>query len=538
MPHEGQIAPLLRTKRALSGTAALATALLTAPLLAACGTSTSTAPLGSLPESPGTGPAGKATATVMSSGFDVMRDGFSFENYGNDGNPTNLTPAGMKALFGAKACARVTADGCTLTAPAATWMTVMNSAMSGGHCFGMAALVSLFFEKRLQPSAHGAQTTYGLPGDASVQGMIARLFVTQATSPEANTAERLPVKDVLDRLQRGWAQGKMYLLAIFTADGGGGHAITPIALTKLTGGQLGLVVYDNNYPGERKVIRVDPAANTWSYRTSSDPSEAADNYSGDARNQLTLYTPTVSLKEQDCTFCKAGDDGSSYVVLDEESAKAGVTVAVTDLAGLPLSGVTSVPWLSGGGGASESFLRVPGTSPFRVTMTGSHVNGAASGTVTVIGHGWTDQVAGVQLGSGEADSVDVTPRNGDFAYSSDDTESPVLSSTIDEGDTSYQFAFRGATIDADGGRLELASDPVKHVERITSRGAGKSVLKFAFSRVGPAATQTFTTDHLELGDSQALVAHYGAWKAGSALTVGVDDGGDGSVERAVQLQPR
>ena len=45
------------------------------------------------------------TGTIVAdSGFRPGRDGFAFENYGNDAGPVNLTPANVEDLFGAQVC--------------------------------------------------------------------------------------------------------------------------------------------------------------------------------------------------------------------------------------------------------------------------------------------------------------------------------------------------------------------------------------------------------------------------------------------------
>ncbi len=527
--------------RTLGGSAALALAVASAPFVAGCSSSTAAAPLTSTADADQTATKVAAGNTIASSSFDVKRDGFSFPNYDNSAAPINMTPASMQKLFGDEVCARINADGCTLTAPAAAWMTVLNSAMDGGHCFGMATLATLFYENKIQRSSYGASSTYALKDEGKVQTLIAQMFATQATNPEATTGKAYSVSDIITQLRQGWAQHREYLLAIRTLDGSAGHAITPVALRNLAGGKVGLVVYDNNYPGEPRTVELDPAANSWKYTTSADPTDDASDFVGNAGNPMMLYTPAAALQTQDCPFCRDSSDPSVYVTLDQKSAQAGVTMTVTDPAGQPLSGVKSVPWMSddaaSGSDDPDLLLRVPDTRAFRVTITGSKVKGTAPGVVTVIGRGWSDQVAAVQLSQGESDSIDVNPSNGRFTYRTTDAESPVLSNTVDEGDASYTFAFKGATVDADGGSFDVATDRRARTERITSHGTGGSVMKFAFVRIDKSSSQVFSTDSLSLADGQSLLADYGVWKGnGKPLTVGVDDGDNGSIDRTVHLR--
>jgi hypothetical protein len=452
----------------------------------------------------------------------------------------NLSPAAMKDVYGDAVCARITAEGCALTAPAAAYMAIANTVMDGGHCFGMAAFAALLFDKHLRASTYGAPTAYELQDDGTVQTEIAKLFITQGTDPEQDSRRKVSVNEMIAALKQGWAEHKSYLLAIRSADGSSGHAVTPVALRALGDGQIGLVIYDNNYPGEQRQITLDPAADTWTYTTATNPSEASEAFQGDAANPMELFTPSEALKVQDCPFCRDDDDSETYVLLDPESAQAGVTLKVTDLQGNPLPGVETVPWaVADEDPDSSALVQVPAGRPYRVTMTGTKVDAGdtAPGRLTVIGHGWTDSVTAVQLSQGESDSITVDPSTGSYSFSSADAESPVLSNTVDEGGTSYQFAFRGTSIDANGGTYTVTFDAAKHTERIAASGTGPSTMRFAFSRIDATATHTFRTDDLTINSGEALVAHYGAWKGdGTPLTVGIDAGANGSVDRTVTLR--
>src|SRR5581483_3355453 len=71
---------------------------------------------------------------IADNGFRPDKNGFPFENYGNDGNPKNLGPPEMQALFGDQVCSSGSGDSCQLTPPAQQWMDEQNAGMNGGHC--------------------------------------------------------------------------------------------------------------------------------------------------------------------------------------------------------------------------------------------------------------------------------------------------------------------------------------------------------------------------------------------------------------------
>ena len=471
----------------------------------------------------------------------MKRDGFSFPNYSNEKAPINLTSAAMTAIFGDKACARVTAGGCTLTAPAAAWLALNNQEMNGGHCFGMAAAAALLFTDVLKVKDFGANSTFALKDDGRLQELIARLYVTQSTEPESTSAKEMTVRQAIAAIGKDWTDGKLPLLAIRTADKSGGHAVTPIAFRKLDDSKIGLVVYDNNVPGEERLITLDPAANSWSYATATDPTKQVIEFAGGADNPLTLFSTTASAQTQQCPFCRDNDNPYVYAVLNPESAEGGVRLSVTDVNGRPLPGVDRVPWLSdddGGGSGSGQYVRVPTGKPFRVVMTGTDVKAGAqvAAQLSVVGTGWTDAVAAVQMSRGESDSITVDPSNGSFSYATTDGESPILGNTVDEGGTSYSFRFQGARIDADGGSFQVSADPATHVERIASVGTGASTMGFVFQKIDGTMSQTFRTGKLQIASGQALLAGYGAWSGdGRPLTVAIAAGATGQIQRQVEL---
>ncbi len=64
----------------------------------------------------------------QATGFDPVRDGFSFANYGDRAGISNLTPADMQRLFGDAVCQSFVNDTCALIAAADVWMQEINRA--------------------------------------------------------------------------------------------------------------------------------------------------------------------------------------------------------------------------------------------------------------------------------------------------------------------------------------------------------------------------------------------------------------------------
>lgn len=248
---------------------------------------------------------------IADSGFDVKTDGFSFENYGNAKGVSNLKANDMRRMFGDKVCTRIKNDKCTLTSPARQWMKEINTAMDGGHCEGMAVTSLTMFHKIEDPNTFGAPKTNDLAfdGNTPLQETIAYWWATQSTEPTMSSMITGKPSDIIKLLAASLSQGQnadtFYSIGIYMADGTGGHAVTPVSITDLGDGKVGLNIYDNNWPNELRTINVDTNAETWSYQASTNPDEQESLYSGDT---LELTPSKARLETQDCDFC--GGKGS------------------------------------------------------------------------------------------------------------------------------------------------------------------------------------------------------------------------------------
>ncbi|MDZ4234437.1 MAG: hypothetical protein U1C73_11940, partial [Dietzia sp.] len=229
---------------------------------------------------------------IATSGFDVLRDGFSFDNWGpgSDVHRRSLTPAAMQSLFGDDICARIVNGDCVLSAPGAALESTANEMAAGGHCYGMAALAGLFHTGGLDKARylpHGQTVFEAQPSD-ELDRLISRYWAAQISSPSSTATTENSVSHTVRKLVSAWARGDNFILSFFNADGAGGHAVTPIALRDLGAGRIGIVVYDNNFPGVEKIFVTDPLADSWYYTTATNPSEPAYLYVGSRDNRLHL----------------------------------------------------------------------------------------------------------------------------------------------------------------------------------------------------------------------------------------------------------
>lgn len=170
---------------------------------------------------------------VADSGFRSQVDGFSFENYGNDAGPVNLTPQNVEDLFGPQVCATGEGSSCTLIPPARHWMQQVNASMAGGHCMGLSVTALRFFSHNLAVDGYGAPQPISLPvrGNTALQSLIAEDFAYQdLPSVISHAIVGTPVQVLGSLIRALKAGGELYTLGIVKPDGSGGHAVTPFAV--------------------------------------------------------------------------------------------------------------------------------------------------------------------------------------------------------------------------------------------------------------------------------------------------------------------
>lgn len=266
----------------------------------------------------GTGPSSATGANgINDSGFRPEVNGFGFQNYGNDASTVDLTPAEMQRMFGDRVCACLKDGQCTLTNPAKMWMEAAISAMSSGHCEGLAVLSDLIYYSKINPSSFGGPSAIDLSlKNELLQREIGYWWVTQVTNPGGSEKVKDSPNAVLDKLARSFAQGKSanewWVMGLYLPDGSGGHAITPYAVQDMGNNTFRIMVYDNNWPKDQRFVEVNRTSNTWRYQASINPDEQSTLYVGNASTKtLEIVSISSRLVQQKCDFCDVDNSSGS-----------------------------------------------------------------------------------------------------------------------------------------------------------------------------------------------------------------------------------
>src|SRR4051794_442929 len=246
---------------------------------------------------------------VADAGFRPDDHGFLFENYGAllaDGTrPVNMTADDVRTMFGDSVCIDARAATCELLPAAEAWLRSTNREMEGGHCFGFAVAAEAFWRRHIGIDDYGASATTDLKIDSNspLQRRIAYDWALQLLDSVRAAEITGTPNQVLRQLTKVLTPDypETYTIAIFKADGTGGHAVTPFAVEDRGHGRFNVLIYDNNWPGVTRAIAFDTQTNSWSYDAAINPGQPDEVYRGTAKTKsLSLYPTSPGLGVQPC----------------------------------------------------------------------------------------------------------------------------------------------------------------------------------------------------------------------------------------------
>lgn len=499
------------------------------------------------------------------SGFRPEVNGFSFENYVNDSVEFNLTAVEMQRMFGDGVCANQ-ADGCTLTPPAKQWMEQINGYMDVGHCEGMAVLSLLMYFDQVEESDFDGDVAYDLTLDnEDLQREIAYWWTTQAVFPAASERINESPAVVLDTLIESFAAGaeaeESWTIAIYQPDFNGGHAITPFAVEDLGDGFYNILVYDNNFPNETRVIEVNRNANTWSYLAATNPDEPLAVYEGNIDTQTLSLSPTSNrLVEQACEFCAGGgfgllnraaglaalEPGYNEIWLEGETDLL-ITTSDGQRIGFvegefvnEIEGADTRHFTYGGIDVwdidQEPVYRIPLGVEFSITVDASQSTTGLTSTVVMIGPGYDLVVEDLYLDPGAQDVITVSPDGSSLSYSTEYTDAPDMIFGVETPEADYEFIV--AALDIEAGAefnvdLDLENGDLSiNTDNTTEYGTYEIVMY----RIDDDSEQWFNNNDIYLEPGDTAYLNFLEWEgSGSSMFIDIDYGSDGEIDETLEL---
>lgn len=423
---------------------------------------------------------------VADSGFRPQADGFAFENYGNDLQPTNLTAISMQNLFGAETVCLGGSSGadCVLTPAAQAWMENANSAMAGGHCEGFSMVALRMYVDKLQPEDYGASRPVGLAirGNDDLQATIAEHFMYQALPSVLEEQVRGTPMDIVEALRTALNDGsEQYTLGIYKPDRTGGHAITPFALEDKGDDQYAILVYDNNFPGATRAVEVDGKANTWSYVGGTNPKDLGQVYEGNAdTGTLELDPLTPGTRTQPCVFCSAeqakgagkgsllpageryteitlqgNPDNHPHLVFEDDQGRRTGIIDGEFVDDIPEVEVVATAAIENWESDPEPRYRFPEGNQYVITIDGTNLEQRARPTVNLVGAGLVIEVEDITIEPGQRDRMLVSEGYGlTYETNNDTEEAPNIFAGVTTEDEAFIFAASAVGI-AKGSAISL-----------------------------------------------------------------------------------
>jgi hypothetical protein len=497
---------------------------------------------------------GRPGVIVYDFGFRPDQHGFSFENYGDDMDVTNLTADEMRRLFGDEVCSRISGDQCTLTPPASQWMQQINEAMGGGHCEGMAVLSLMMYTGQISVSDFGGNYASELDiSDEALQREIAYWWATQATEPTANQIIRGTPMEIMAKIEEMDARGETYTIGIYKEDFSGGHAITPFGIKSVEDGLYTILVYDNNYPGEVRELLIDERDNSWAYEAAINPDVESELYTGNADTQTLDLTPTSArLVTQECTFCANGygslpgaklaspaqahnqiflDGKGRILIADDEGNRLGYVDGkiVNEIPGAYFNAyrmgfVQEAP---------DPIYHVPAGLDVTVTIDGSTLDANSETDLVMIGSGFFIGIEEIILEPGQVDTVYFFPADQMIIYETDADESPYIVAGIENRDgADYYFEVQGMDM-LGGGEITVwldtkEGDLLINTEKLQNEGD----FAFYMTRITDELEETFYAEGILLRAGAIVYINYADWSDADpeGLYFGIDLDGDGEID--------
>lgn len=511
--------------------------------------------------------------------FDVTEDGFGFENYTNDGNPTNLTPNEVIRIYGEGVCAYIDEEQCILTPAAEQWMNMVNEYIGGGHCEGMAVLSLIFESQAMAPVDFGANIVAQLPlaGNEPLQREIALWWAMQTTpafQQHVMSWDKTPneVLEMLVESFKNWSVETGYTISVRKPDFSGGHAIFPWAVEDRGNGIFWILVYDNNWPGINRAIEVDTNTNSWTYSLSTNPNEPEAVYVGDAETKTLILDPmAVRIQDQPCPICveeaeqtegptktpeanvptaetdynqiwMEGD--GDLQIIDEEERRVGFFDGkmVNEIPGaqvIPLKkqgGVT--PWNNN----DEPVYNIPLGIAFQITIDGTRLKEATQTSLVMLGPGYYLGVDEINLEPGQQDTIVFASDGKTLSYSTQSSESPVIILGFDDAKNGVGYGFALAGVDLQNGVINVGFNFEEGWLGMSTDGSeAPATYGLAMNRVDDKAKTdiTFATgdDGITLNPEDTVYIDFSAWTdAKSPLNLLIDRGSDDSIDEEIPLE--
>jgi len=238
-------------------------------------------------------------------------DGFSFPNFPSSATPAVFGDGELFDMFGAQACVDGVTNPCVATAEAAAWARMVNQARIAGHCEGLVVEAAERFDLRMSPPA------FELSNDGDITTTIIKKFATQflpEVQDERSEWAGRSLRNIVNSLGAAFQLGTTpYVLGLYSPRGG--HAVLPYAVEFESDDVAIVRVYDSNWPGKNRFVRMDLATDRWTFSFAG-PDPLTDSAPWSGKSGDIDLASNKSRDVSKCPFCSTdGDSLNSLVVI-------------------------------------------------------------------------------------------------------------------------------------------------------------------------------------------------------------------------------
>ncbi len=507
----------------------------------------------------------------------VGTHGWTFANFGEHGDDADdLTNVDLIQMFGAKAVCMTgtTAADCQLFETAEEWKQEALKRAQGGHCLGMSVsslrlLEGVSFRNKKTPGdwLKDADATGKLKRNSGIDNYITYFQVLQArdevwskawaSRTKAPSETTKYIASQIQTTQRGYRpqDRKLIAFAFWQPGHRRGHAVVPYMVADLGGDKYRIYVYDNNYPNDpERYVSVDAKAETWSYRTASNPAESAYDYVG-SKDSQTLATVQISDFDQaPYSFPAAIADESAggagvlrlsltregnFVVKDSRNRSEGFDPVQNRLFDEIPNALIQYPIDAPLGEDAAPVIEIPisetQNQPLTVTLFGNGIRAEEDEDLEITGPGFVVGFEDILLDPDESLMITASPDGKQLSFTtSADGQTPTIYFATDSGhdQPSYLFHIGGveikggtiitATLDLQNGRIFFRDNDGRH-ERYTIR----------MTRLNPDGTRDeFEEDDIDIGSNDSIEMDFGKWDGKGTMDFEDDENGDGVFDEA------
>lgn len=504
----------------------------------------------------GCGSSGNGGIKEAESGYDPKVNAAQFENFAGFVRTAVFDAQSAERLFGQDACLSTEGGVCVAKQGVQSFMQSVNRATRGGLCEGFAALSHLSWKGDVDLSAFSAENFADI-SRTELEGIdkeIAYWFGTQYLDAVTASTRLMTAKELAERLSQEFQKGtagetfRLGILRLENGRTGGGHALTPYAIEKNGEGGWRVAVYDSNFPLETRYLTLDTENDTWAYVAAINPDQPGSLYEGGPGNRNPIYvTPNSSrLGVHACSFCGTGSSMSQNV-----SFNGALKVEVEDAAGNTagenenglysnIEGLRVTPIFSNfsQGNAPYTFSAAQQRS---LTIHAEPKPGIADeddDEISITSAGPTGVVSVGGHGEGGNHTLAVG-MDGSASYTTNTDNGGPLTMTVptmEGGEVTVSVELNTQGMNVAGVTLGLGVSSQGDV-RIETNGGTDTDARVEVTVQQSNGQQSTSVVTLEQLPPSTVTLNTGDTQDGGSVTVQIDEGSDGTMDRVQQVDP-